>query len=193
MPNYCNNVVEVSHPDPAKLKELVEAFNRSEFCSYAIPVPNELNIVAGRVGADDEPEQIKLHEQTMHNLSTYGHANWYDFCVSKWGTKWDCGTDGDPEVLEAGQTNTTLSFVSAYAPPIGVYETLEAQGFEVRAYYDEPGMGFCGVWDDGNDDYYEYGDMSSEAVAEMLPPELDELFCISETMANYEEANEEAE
>ena len=192
MPNYCNNVVEISHPDPAKLQEVIEAYNRSEFCSYAVPVPTELTTTMA--GSFANTAQREAHEaQQKLNEATYGYKNWYDFCVSKWGTKWDCGPDGDPTALEAGQTQVTLSFVSAWAPPCGVYEALEDQGFAVRAYYDEPGMGFCGVWYDGDDDYYEYGGMGSMEVAELLPTELDEMFCISETVANFEEANEEAE
>lgn len=194
MPNYCNNVVEISHADPAKLQAAVDAYNRSEFCSYAIPVPPELtDTVAGRVGGNEDYAQQLLEFKQQLNLKFFGYATWYDFCVAKWGTKWDCGPDGDPTALEAGQTQVTLSFVSAWAPPCGVYEALEDQGFAVRAYYDEPGMGFCGVWYDSDDDYYEYGGMKSEEVAELLPPELDEMFGISETVANYEEANEDSE
>ena len=57
--------------------------------------------------------------------------------------------------------------------------------------YYEPGMAFAGIWEDGNDDYYEYGDMNSTEVADTLPAELDEAFCISESMAEYEEENQE--
>jgi hypothetical protein len=66
------------------------------------------------------------------------------------------------------------------------------QGFEVVLYYYEPGMCFAGIWEDGNDDYYEYSDMSSEEVATTLPAELNDMFCISDTVAEYEaEENEE--
>jgi hypothetical protein len=63
-------------------------------------------------------------------------------------------------------------------------------GFTVKLYYYEPGMCFAGIWegneDYSNDDYYEYGDMSSDEVDETLPAELNEMFCISDTMAEYE-------
>jgi len=80
-----------------------------------------------------------------------------------------------------------LTFDSAWAPPTGAYEKLEDLGFSIRAMYYEPGMCFAGIWENGNDDYYEYGDMSSEQIAEELPVELDEAFCISESVAEYEE------
>jgi hypothetical protein len=59
-------------------------------------------------------------------------------------------------------------------------------------------MAFAGIWEgneeDGfNDDYYEYGDMNSDEVAEALPAELNDMFCISESMAEYEAENAEEE
>jgi hypothetical protein len=67
----------------------------------------------------------------------------------------------------------------------------QRQGFEVKLYYYESGMCFAGVYDEDGDDYYELGDMSSDEVASNIPTELDEMFCISEQMAEYEEENEE--
>jgi hypothetical protein len=52
-------------------------------------------------------------------------------------------------------------------------------------------MCFAGIWEDGNDDYFEFGGMNSEQVAEEFPAELDEMFCISESMAEWEEENSE--
>jgi hypothetical protein len=66
-------------------------------------------------------------------------------------------------------------------------------GFSVRAYYYEGGMCFAGVWEDFNDDYYDLSGMDSEAVKEELPAVLDEMFCISEYMAEWEEENKEEE
>lgn len=187
MPNWCNNVVEVGHEDPAKLKALVEAYNDGRFCSFAIPVPESLHIVAGRVGDDTDPKQKELEAQEASNLEKHGYANWYDFCVNRWGTKWDVGGDGHKIELEEGQDNTTLDFDSAWSPPLGVYEALMDQGFRVRAYYYECGMGFAGIFDENGDDYYEVGGMSSTEVADTLPGVLDEMFGISECMAEYEE------
>jgi len=192
MPNWCNNTVEIAHKDPAKLKALVEAYNDGKFCSYAIPVPSDLHIVAGRVGDDNDPKQIELEAQEKRNLETHGYKTWYDFCVNEWGTKWDCGGDGDQIELEEGQDNTTLCFDSAWSPPIGVYEALVEQGFEVRAYYYEPGMNFAGIWDNGNDEFYELPG-SSDAVVDEIPAVLDEMFGISETMAEYESMEADSE
>jgi hypothetical protein len=59
--------------------------------------------------------------------------------------------------------------------------------------YNESGMCFAGIWEDGIDDYYEYDSLNSTEVAEQLPAELDEAFGISETMAEYEEEENQDE
>jgi hypothetical protein len=187
MPNWCNNVVELAHEDPAMLERAKDALNRGEFLNEFIPVPESLKIVAGCVG--DPDEQKKLEEDTARNIATHGYGNWYDFCVGEWGTKWDVGGDGMTCEIENGRIST--SFDSAWAPPCNAYEKLVDLGFSVRAYYYEGGMCFAGVWEDGNDDYYDLSGMDSEAVKEELPTVLDEMFCISEYMAEWEEENQE--
>jgi hypothetical protein len=72
-----------------------------------------------------------------------------------------------------------------------VYEKLEQMGYSVRAYYYEPGMAFCGVWDEGYDDYFDIGILSWEDVKDEIPEALDEMFGISECMRNYAEENQE--
>jgi hypothetical protein len=67
------------------------------------------------------------------------------------------------------------------------------QGFDVTLYYYEPGMGFVGKWEDGCDDYYEYSGENSDTVRAAIGDELDDMFGISESMAEYEAENEEEE
>jgi hypothetical protein len=191
MPNWCNNTVEVYHPDPTKLKALVEAFNKGEMCQFIHPVPEDLKIVAGRVGDDNDPKQIELETQEKRNLEKHGYSTWYDFCVNEWGTKWDVGGDGmevDPSTV---QNDVTLSFDSAWSPPCNVYEKMVEQGYSVRAYYSEPGMAYCGVWYDGDDNYFEIGGLTAEQVREEIPEDLDECMGISESIEMWEEENKE--
>ena len=186
MPNWCNNTVEINHTDPAKMYALVGAINEGKFCNFARPVPESLQIVAGRVGSDDNPDQIALVEAETRNLATHGYKTWYDFCVNEWGTKWDVDAYDPVEYDDQHDKGITFGFDSAWSPPIGIYEALIDQGYSVRAYYYEPGMCFAGLWDNGDDDFYELGGMSSEQVVEELPASLDEMFGISETIAEYE-------
>lgn len=191
MPNWCNNVIELAHEDPEMIARADRALRDGTFLNEFIPVPKELNIVAGRVGDDSDPKQIELEAQEKANLEKYGYSTWYDYCVNEWGTKWDVGGDGiEPTIKD---NTLTASFDSAWAPPCVAYEKLLDLGFEVRAYYYEGGMAFCGVWDNGSDDFYEIGGMKAVDVADMLPSELDDMFCISESMAEYEEEEEEDE
>ena len=190
MPNWCNNTVEISHPDKAKMYELVGAINEGKFCNYAKPVPESLHIVAGSVG--DPDEQKKLEEDTARNLAVHGYGNWYDFCVNEWGTKWDVDAYDKVDYDDQHDGNgITFGFDSAWAPPTGVYEALVEQGFSVKAYYWESGMCFAGVWDNGNDDFYELGGMSAEQIREEIDPELDEVMAISESIEMWEEDNKE--
>jgi hypothetical protein len=190
MPNWCNNVVELAHEDPAMLERAKDALNRGEFLQEFIPVPPELKVtVAGSVGEIGSYAQ-RLHEFTQKlNVEFFGAKDWYDYCVNEWGTKWDVGGDGMTCEIEDGRIST--SFDSAWSPPIAAYEKLVDLGFSVRAYYYEGGMCFAGVWEDGDDDYYDLSGMDSAAVEEQLPKVLDEMFCISEYMAEYEEENAE--
>ena len=186
MPNWCTNGVTISHTDPAKMAALAEAMKAGEFLNHIIPVPEDLQIVAGRVGADDNVEQIELERRTKENIEKYGAGNWYDFCVSRWGTKWDVDCDGMMNVSDDGLT-INASFDSAWSPPCGVYEEMVEQGYDVVAYYYESGMGYVGKWDNGSDDYFDYGGCNSKTVRDEIGEELDDYFGISESMSEYEE------
>ena len=196
MPNWCNNTVEISHKDKSKMEALVAAVNEGKFCNHVIPVPESLHIVAGRVGDDTDPKQIDLEAQEKANLEAHGYATWYDFCVNEWGTKWDVDPYNPIEFDSEWDKNNkiTFGFDSAWAPPLGVYEALVEQGFAVRGYYYESGMCFAGIWEDGVDDFYELGDCANaDEMAETLPTELDEMFCISENTREWEEENADDE
>ena len=192
MPNWCNNTIEISHPDKSKMDALIVAVNEGKFCNHVIPIPESLHIVAGRVGEDTDPKQIELEAQEKANLETHGYSTWYDFCVNEWGTKWDVGGDdqGPAQDIPSG---LIMCFDSAWSPPIQAYEKMLDLGFSIRASYYEPGMCFAGIWEDGVDDFYELGDMTSEQVREELPEHLDEAYGISECMAEWEAENSEVD
>jgi hypothetical protein len=145
-----------------------------------IPCPEELmNAVANFTTNEDM-------------VAKHGFSSWYDWCIAKWGTKWDVTLEN----VEREDANTvTAAFDSAWSPPIYAYEKLCALGFEVEAMYYEPGMQFVGKFtgneDDSNDECYEYGGETSATVREAIGEELDDYFCISESMADWEAENEE--
>jgi hypothetical protein len=199
MPNWCNNTIEISHPDKSKMDALIASVNEGKFCNHVLPVPESLHIVAGRVGDDSDPKQIELEATQKSNLATHGYKDWYDFQVNEWGTKWDVepynpvgyevNLNGDP----LPENKIVFGFDSAWAPPCGVADALIDQGYAVRLYYYESGMCFAGIYDENGDDFYEVGGMSSTEVADSLPSVLDDMFGISECIAEYEAEEEDEE
>ena len=189
MPNYCSNYLTLTHEDPAMIVRAKDALERGEFLAEFIPVPEELQIVAGSVG--NPVEQAKLEADTQRNIEKYGYGNWYDYCVNEWGTKWDVGGDGQEVDITEDGTMLTTYFDSAWAPPTNAYEKLQDMGFGVEAMYYEPGMAFAGKWDHGSDDYYEFGSMSADQAESEIPSDVDFAFGITESIREYERENQE--
>ena len=192
MPNWCNNYLELTHDDPEMITRAQKAFADGRLLDEFVPVPKSLHIVAGRVGSDDNPEQIKLEEDTARNIATHGYGNWWDYCVNEWGTKWDVGGDGDQARLD-GPNHISMNFDSAWAPPVPAMEKFMDLGFRVKLIYWESGMCFCGLFDENGDDYYDYTDMSADEIAETINSEIDECMCITESIREWEEDNREDE
>ena len=168
MPNWCENRLTISHSDPSMIKRARDAWMDRRFLKEFIPIPQELTIVSGRVGADDNPEQMLLVAQQEANLKKYGYQDWYTYCVNEWGTKWDIGYEEDwNEPCDESETTFTVKYNSAWSPPEAACFKLVAMGFDVTNYYYEPGMGFCGVFKDGEDHQYSTGE---------APKELQEVF-----------------
>jgi hypothetical protein len=117
--------------------QFVRAYKEGKVCDHYLPVPRT-----------DDGELII--DQTHPDY-------WYNWCVNNWGTKWDIGSDNgevhglNPTIVD---NEATMSFDSAWSPPIGLYEELDRLGFMVDATYFEPGMGYCGIWHDGDDLYF---------------------------------------
>ena len=187
MPNWCNNNLVLTHEDPQMIKRAYDALERGEFLQEFVPVPEQLQIVAGSVG--DPVEQAKLEADTARNLEQLGYGNWYDYCVGEWGTKWDVGEQGASDIHPGGKMLHTF-FDSAWSPPVYAYEKLVAMGFGVEAMYYEGGMGYAGVYGEEGDVEISLDGLSADDI-ERDHPDLDECFGISECMREYEAENEE--
>lgn len=189
MPNWCNNHLTLTHPDPAMIKRAYDALERGEFLSEFVPCPAELlDARTGSYGGPDADEKDQLRKDLTDK---YGYSGWYDWQCANWGTKWDTGEQGNNDINPNDPTMLTAGFDTAWSPPIAAYERLTELGFSVKAGYYEPGMCYAGLWEDGEDDYYDLSNMKSADVEAQLPTGLDDLFGISETMAEYEAENEE--
>ncbi len=157
MPNWCLNSLTISHPDMDRIDRFESAYMRGDVCETFLPEPkdDEGNPI---VGADyDENGNFKM-------------PDWYNWRLANWGTKWDFGFDTDRGFQPTRVENeATVRFDTAWSPPLGLYECLNALGYSVQAYYFEPGMCFAGEWEDGVDTYWE-NDTSqfSDEVMEMF-------------------------
>lgn len=190
MPNWCDNNITIR----GKAQDINAIYQQClkddvDLCEAVKPVPKDLDITAGRLG--DEVEQKALEAKEQANLEKYGHKNWYDWCVNNWGTKWDL-CDAEYEYEDAGEGEATLQIncQTAWGPPCVIYDTLVDKGFYVYATYHEGGMGFAGIWEDGHDDHYNYGEMSIEEVKATLPEDLDDQYGISEWMEENQDPEE---
>jgi hypothetical protein len=176
MPNWCNNNIELSHENPEMVKRALTAFTDGRLLDEFIPLPAELKDTTAPARETDEALMEK-----------YGASDWYSWCVSNWGTKWDISPYG-AEINEYGVL--VGAFDSPWGPPIEAYAKLEELGFEVRAYYNECGMGFAGVYE-GFDECYDYSGMSAGEAEDYIPEILEDFYCIVENMREWEEENEE--
>ena len=197
MPNWCNNTITISHPDMAMMKRVVKGYNQNRLLDEFIPVPLELKDGAMNIEElrkkrnwEHKKELDKVREEL--NRKYFGYKDWYDYCVSEWGTKWDIGRDSAPTLLmkDIKDKTVTFDFDSAWSFPSGAYEKLVDMGFSITAYYFEGGMGFCGMWENGSDDYYEIHG-NSEWVLNNIPASINQHFGISDNMAEWEAENAE--
>ena len=165
MPNWCLNTLQItgSAEQIKEIEQKLEATNGEDF--FDIFIKN-----AKDAGKEEE---------------------WYSYNLEHYGCKWNC-TASMWDVDSGDGTTISISFDSPWAPPIALLERIEqTPGLSVFAQYYEPGMGFCGQYSEGNDDYYDYSGMSADEVEESIPAELDEAFSITEQMREWEEENAE--
>ena len=195
MPNWCDNQVTITGPNSVidKIEKIVnEEKDAGGLLNFFHPMPKEL-----RDTTADGSEDKKMIEK-------YGYSDWYGWACDNWGTKWDlCEFYGvDRQYLteqSEGESSISFAFSSAWSPPVGAYEYFLAKNEEcsLKAYYYEGGCDFMGVWDNGDDRCYTISETASDGSKdEFWETEegemLDEMFNITEGMAEYE-AQQEAE
>jgi len=186
MPNWCQNAVVLTHKDPSMTSRARDGFKEGKLLQTFIPIPRDLeDTVSGSFG--DDVEEAANQAKIVRNLSVYGYATWYDFCVDKWGTKWDVGGEGWQDI----ENGLQLNFESAWSPPVEAYRELEELGFHIEAMYYEPGVGFCGEYNTGSGENTITIQGNSDWVEENVPEDIDHAFNISVTMSEWEEEDNE--
>ena len=186
MPNWCNNSITIKgSTDTIKTlwDEATAEGDDNGLLNSMVPMPEELE-------GTTSPSQLSEEEQT-ELLRKYGAADWYQWRVNNWGTKWDVSTEG-LEFTDNGDGTAEITgwFDSAWAPPIDAYNTFceDMDGVYLEAYYEEGGMCFVGYWDsEGADDHYDYSDFTSDNIRDNIPEYLVDEYALDERLAEYEE------
>lgn len=188
MPNWCNNTVTFSHEDPEMIRRVVDGFKGKGMFTQFVPMPVEL--VETESPAPTRTEEDR--ERNRRLLAQHGYHNWYDWAQANWGTKWDVTQkyNGDPVVTDDG-LSVSISFDSAWNPPLAFYDKMEGLGFGVLAFYHEPGMAFCGRYQEGDECYTIQG--NSDWVEQNIPSDINEAMGIAEAMEQWEDDSSEPE
>ena len=182
MPNWTTLNITMSHKDKAMIDKIVDRPADQGVLQTLIPCPAELNDDDLTTWSHGE-EQLRREKKQAEMVAKYGFKSWYDWNIANWGTKWDLC---EPEIERVDDNTIVINCQTAWSPPDTAFETLYEQGYEIRALYVGEGYEFAGIWEDGNDNYFQdFGD--SEGARAVLPQELDDMFAISESLAEYEE------
>jgi hypothetical protein len=173
MPNWCNNYLKLEGPQ-GLIDRAKSAIENDRLCDEFFSMPGELRDAVTPTQPGDEDAAAARQEK-------YGYVSWYDFAINEWGTKWDINGG---RIVEEGPGYLVASFDTAWSPPTALVAKLEGHGFTtvVNDYF-EPGMNFVGQWNNGDDEIYE--------IDENVPEYMDEMWGISEMLAEYEEMREE--
>ena len=194
MPNWCDNQITITGPNSVidKIEKIVKADDTHEntgLLNFFKPMPKELEGTTSPSSSAKKPQPM-----------VEGFDNWYDWRVENWGTKWELcefyGVDRQHLNDSLDESIISFGFSSAWAPPINAYEQFlrDNENCSLKAYYYEGGCDFMGEWDNGQDDCYTPSDYKStdDFWQDGIGSTLDDIFNITESMAEYE-AEQEAE
>ena len=189
MPNWNQNSLYLKHTDADMIERAAKGAEDGGLFAAFLPTPDDLmHSLAESYGGEDDAEANRVRSE---NIAKHGFSSWYHWRIHSWGTKWDvsdCAVDRFPQ--EAGMHSINLHFDTAWAPPITFYDHLTSLGFDVTAYYYEPGVAFCGKYENGDDDCYDITG-NSAWVLENIPQDIEEHFDIAQGMLIWEEEDSE--
>jgi hypothetical protein len=190
MPNYCTNDLTLTHTDAALVLKAHDAFKEGKLLEAFIPCPRalrETEAVHYPNDPEDRETQVMAERQAAIeaiNIKHYGFKKLVRLVRCSLGNEVGCGGRDGYEPEMTGDT-LRLCFDSAWSPPTAAYDALLSFGFEVEAYYIEEGMGFCGYYNNGNDETYDIPETRDE-VREKIPEHIDDRLDISVRMAELE-------
>ena len=183
MPNHCTNHLTVSG-DAKEIKRFHEAITAGErqdheqfrILDNLFPTPQELcDTVKGySANGGQNPEN---EQKRKANMEKFGVADWYDWNVKNYGSKW---SDYEGIFGEITDTEINATFVSAWSP-IGEGIRNVSKQFPTLNFiltYDEGGMAFCGGYAIRNGEFFAdlEGEYPSMTVEQSENEEYDEFY-----------------
>ena len=126
MPNWCNNTLEI------RLKSKKEKQSLINFLK-------DMTLPNGKITFDFNKVIPRPKEQ---------EANWYEWNIQHWGTKWNIDSDDISTTKDEILTGKiSLRFDTAWSPPTPVIQAaaLKYTGLSFKLKYWEGGVGFRGV------------------------------------------------
>jgi hypothetical protein len=135
MPNWCDNVVEITGPKESRDKLLKEVRDHADRKKLVFP--------------DMEKEDLISLLQTFIPVSDYftsmeGYNNGgYEWCLRNWGCKWP---EKDVHIVEL-EDSTDLMFDTPWAPPLEGYYLISTlyPDLMFTHYYKDEGAMFMGI------------------------------------------------
>jgi hypothetical protein len=157
MPNHTTSSVVIIG-DPAQVREVHDIINDGDgnvTFDKLIPMPEELagtksplEIVDTQEEADAKNAELAekfkdtpIMQSTFYVISRaeyarrvqeYGSADWYDWAIKHWGTKWNAYETTHLELVDA-EAQLELQFDTAWSMPSPVFEKL-AKDYGVKVY-----------------------------------------------------------
>jgi len=152
MPNHTDNRVTLSHADSQKIDAIYNVMNTDDTELLNHIIPM--------------PPEEEIA------------SGWYDWRLDNWGTKWDIY---ETHCNRIDANTLSMTFYTAWSPPIPVFDKLVDMGFEVNARYLDEGWMYIGEYDNGED----WMTDNVEGVVDTRP-ELDDEFDISQYLEEIE-------
>ena len=76
----------------------------------------------------------------FYNLQKYGYIDWYNFCLDKWGTKWN--VDPSECYIDELQDGTLkITFDTAWSTPAEIWQELANKGLNFKVAYADEDLG----------------------------------------------------
>lgn len=159
MPNWCDNRLKIAG-DSKEIARFIKAVSKLDddgdtcysILNSLLPTPVELEETPALFGTRDEERMAEHNKLVERNKEKYGFADWYNWRLHHWGTKWNDSDTYLPNEFEEGDTATEFRFQTAWSPCVEgivrISEQFPALVFVLS--FAEMGFGFVGAigaWD----------------------------------------------